>query len=727
MNHVRRQARKLFSRSTWAGILLVAVAALTLEATSLIQYYYSVRELHEEASRRAETQLESTRNRIMDVIDQAESAVRNSVWIAQWCLNVPDSLPRVCTRIVEGNPVVLGSSIALVPGYNPILPLYAPYVYKQGDSLSFQSLATPEYDYPAQEWFTKPIEVDSEYWSEPYVDTGGGEVLMTTFSQPIRDLKGKMAAILTADISLDWLTDLLENSQVYPNARNLMFSRSGAFMVSKNRELILEQTVMEVVEHIRDNDDFQELKKAMLAGESGNRTLRYEGKDSHVYFAPVERTGWSMCIVIPENDIYGDIRRNSYFVKLLQLLGLVMLALILRSFVKNQFKYKDLDKKREQMEGELRIASDIQMSMVPKAVTSSEARTDLDMAATIVPAKEVGGDLYDFFIRDDKLFFCVGDVSGKGIPAALVMAVTRTTFRNLSAHEDSPGNIVRMMNDNLSAMNENNMFVTFFCGVLDLESGHLSYCNAGHNPPLILTDAIRDLPVIPNLPLGVIEGMDYVGQETDLHDDDAVFLYTDGLTEAENEAHEQFGMERTEAALHGRKSSKDHLENIKKQVSLFVGNAPQSDDLTMLFIHYLGNGKPEVRHLTLRNDIRQISLLPGFLEEVTRGMILAPGVSAQLNLALEEAVANVISYAYPEGTEGTVDIDARREGNNLSLVISDSGSAFDPTAREAVDISAGVDERPIGGLGIHLIREIMDTVSYERRDGKNILTITKRI
>lgn len=727
MSKVRQQGRKLFSQSTWAGILLVGVAALTLEATSLIQYYYSVKALHEEASKRAETQLESTRNRIMDVIDQAESAVRNSVWIAQWCLNVPDSLPRVSTRIVEDNPVVLGSTIALVPGYNPMMPLYAPYVYRNGDRILFQSLATPEYDYPAQEWFSKPVELDSGYWSEPYVDTGGGEVLMTTFSQPIKDLEGNLAAILTADISLDWLTDLLNHIQVYPHARNLIISRNGRFMVSKTRELTLQKSVMEVVDQIRDEAEFQELNRSMLAGESGNVTLKYQGKKSHVYFAPVERTGWSMCIVIPEDDIYGDIRRNGYWVKILQLLGLVMLALILRSFVKSQFKYKDLDQKREQMEGELRIASGIQMSMVPKALTPSNSRTDLDMAATIVPAKEVGGDLYDFFIRDDKLFFCVGDVSGKGIPAALVMAVTRTTFRNLSAHEDSPGIIVRMMNDNLAAMNENNMFVTFFCGVLDLASGHLDYCNAGHNPPLILTDAIRELPVIPHLPLGIVEGVEYVGQETDLCFDDAVFLYTDGLTEAENEGHEQFGMERTEVALHGRKSSQDHLESIKKQVSLFVGDAPQSDDLTMLFIHYLGKGKQEVRHLTLHNDIRQISMLPGFLQDVTKGMNLAPGVFAQLNLALEEAVANVINYAYPEGTEGTVDIDARRERNNLSLVISDSGSAFDPTAREAVDISAGVADRPIGGLGIHLIRKIMDTVDYERREGRNILTITKKI
>ena len=158
-----------------------------------------------------------------------------------------------------------------------------------------------------------------------------------------------------------------------------------------------------------------------------------------------------------------------------------------------------------------------------------------------------------------------------------------------------------------------------------------------------------------------------------------------------------------------------------------MGDAPQSDDLTMLFIHYLGEGKPEALHLTLHNDIRQISLLPGFLEEATQDMGIDPSVTTQLNLALEEAVANVISYAYPEGTDGTVDIDAKREGNSISFIISDSGTAFDPTARETVDISAGVDERPVGGLGIHLIREIMDTVSYERRDGKNILTITKNI
>lgn len=589
MSRPPKKNRKLFSQSAWAGILLVAVAALTLEATFLIQYRFAVKGLHKEASKRAETQLEATRNRIMDVIDQAESAVRNSVWIAQWCLNVPDSLPRVSTRIVEDNPVVMGSTIALVPGNNPILPLYAPYVYRQADSLCFQSLATPEYDYPAQEWFAKPVELDSEYWSEPYIDTGGGEVLMTTFSRPIKDLVGKTAAVLTADVSLDWLTDLLESFQVYPNARNLMVSRSGRLMVSKTRELVVRKTVAEVVDQIQDDPDFKELSRAMLAGESGRVALKYQGKAHHVFFAPVERTGWSMCILIPEDDIYSEIRRSSLWVLLLQLLGLVMLALILRSFVKSQFKYRDLEKRRELMEGELRIASGIQMSMVPKVFPPFPERHDLDMAATIVPAKEVGGDLYDFFLRDEKLFFCIGDVSGKGIPASLVMAVTRSSFRNIAVREDSPGSIVTSMNDSLSAMNENNMFVTFFCGVLDLACGRLRYCNAGHNPPMTLTDAIHLLPVQSNLPLGIVPGMKFTEQEMDFHFDDALFLFTDGLSEAENARQEQFGEERIESSLRGRKRAEDHLENIKRKVREFVGDAPQSDDLTMLFIHYLGN------------------------------------------------------------------------------------------------------------------------------------------
>ena len=732
-NQTETKDKVQIKRSTWAGLMLVFVAALTLEATSLIQYYFAQKGIREEASMRAESELENTKLQIRDVIDQAEAAVRNSVWIARWCLDYPDSLGVVASRIVQDNPVVVGSTVALVPGYNKKHPLFAPYACRIGDNdaVELKSLATEAYDYPNQEWFAKPVELESGYWSEPYIDTGGGEIMMTTYSLPIRDEKGRIAAVLTADISLAWLKDLVNSVDVYPNAFGVMLSRSGQIMISPTETLNMRQSIYEFSASVPDADtaSFDRLANSMLAGKSGHVSLFRRGDRTSVYFAPVERTNWSMAVVIPESEIYGGIRRMGLLVKLLQLVGLLMLFLILRSVAKGQVKLQKVNEKKERMEHELQIGHDIQMSMIPKTFPPFPERKDIDMAAVLVPAKEVGGDLYDFYIRDEKLFFCIGDVSGKGVPASLVMAVTRSLFRTVSVHEKSPQRIVTLMNDSMSDMNENNMFVTFFCGVLDMATGHMRYCNAGHNPPLIFTNKVAPLPVLPNLPLGVMSGVSFQEQEVDLSYDDALFLYTDGVTEAENTAHEQFGEARMEAVLHTRRDAMAHLNAMREAISAFVGDAAQSDDLTMLFIHYLNDMQPDAteRHLILHNNIQQIPQLADFIETIANEMHLEQGLAMSLNLALEEAVTNVILYAYPEGSDGLVDIEAVMGRETLRFIISDSGKPFDPTAAPEADVTLGVEDRPIGGLGIYLVRNIMDVVSYERTDGKNILSMTKRL
>ena len=708
-------------KSARTAILLVVVAAVTLEATSLFQGIFARQTIQNEMSMRAEGRLNLLRSEIMDVINQAEAAVRNKVWIAQWSLSHPDSLASVGRLLVRDNPVVVGSTVALVPGYDRDHPQLAPYTFRSGDGLVTRSLATEAYDYPSKEWFVKPLERKEGYWSEPYVDVGGGDMLMTTYSLPILDDEGREAAVLTGDISLDWLTDLVSNLKLYPHSRSIMLSRQGLFMFAPREEMIMTQTVDDVVGQLKDSLSFKELNREMLEGRSGKMTVRISGEKHHVYYAPVERTGWSMCVIIPEDDIYGGMRKNDLLTRLFQLLGLVMLIILLRSYVRSQLKNNELIQRKERMEGELRVASRIQMSMVPDPLKCFTERNDLDMSASILPAKEIGGDLYDFFIRDEKLFFCIGDVSGKGVPASLVMAVTRTAFRTVSAREDSPALIVSSINEGMAEMNEDNMFVTFFCGVLSLDTGRLCYCNAGHNPPRALTDHIFALSVRPNLPLGVVRGFPYVEQETDLHFDDALFLYTDGLTEAENREHELFGEARMEEALHGRKSATDHLKNMQRRVAAFVGDAPQSDDLTMLFIHFLGTKK--TRRLTLDNDIRQVSRLTGFVDGILAEYHLDSGLSTRINLALEEAVTNVIMYAYPPETAGRMDLEAVREEGGLKFTLTDSGKAFDPTAAPEADLSASVENRPVGGLGIHLVRTIMDRVSYRREDGKNVLTM----
>ena len=716
-------------RSTLTGMLLVLIAALTLETTSLVQYFFSKRAMEEEASNRATTQLESTQNRIMDVLNQAEAAVRNSIWIAQWALDHTDSIPLISGRIVSENPVIVGSTMALVPGAIAKLPTGAPYAFRSADTIAFTSLDTEAYNYPAQEWFVKPLEIGDGYWSEPYVDTGGGEILMTTFSEPIMHIDtGQYAAVLTGDISLEWLSDLIGDIKIYPNAFGLMISRTGKWITNQSMDPARQQVVNGALSAIKDNADFKELERAMRAGESGNIILKANDKKLHVFYAPVEKTGWSMCIVIPRNDIFGGIKRTGFWVTMLQLLGLAMLIFLLRALVRNQFRFKELNERKKVMESELKIASNIQMAMIPKTFPPFPERNDLDMDASIVPAKEIGGDLYDFFMRDGNLYFCIGDVSGKGIPAALVMAVTRSVFRSITTHEDSPKMIVTSMNDSMVDVNENNMFVTFFCGILNLETGHFRYCNAGHNPPMILTDSIRTLPVESNIPLGVLQGYEFIEQEAVLQFDDALFLYTDGLSEAENIEHEQFGVIRIQEALRGRKRSSMHLKTIQAHVDEFVGDAPQSDDLSMLFIHYLGNAgnRPAIRRITLTNKIEEISKIAGFIDEIAADIKLDQSTANKLNLALEEAVTNVVNYAYPDAV-GTIDIHAIEKQGLLVFNIIDSGIPFDPTKAPEADTSSSVAERPIGGLGIHLVRTIMDTVQYDYSDGKNILTLTKNI
>ena len=414
---------------------------------------------------------------------------------------------------------------------------------------------------------------------------------------------------------------------------------------------------------------------------------------------------------------------------LLLVLGLAAVVLLMIRSARNMKQLGEITSVKERMESELEIARGIQMSMLPKIFPPYPDRSDIDIFASIVPAKEVGGDLYDFYIRDEKLYFCIGDVSGKGVPASLVMAVTRSLFRTVSGHEKSPGRIVTAMNNSMSEMNESSMFVTFFCGVLDLKTGHLRFCNAGHNAPVLLNSTKTLLPVEPNIPLGIMQGMAFKEQETDLSYDDAVFLYTDGITEAENASHELFGERRMLDTLSGLKGSRSHQEQMQKAVADYVGDAPQSDDLTMLIIHYLNAAKPDKqeRHLLIHNDIQQIPQLAGFVEAVAQEKNLDHSVALSLNLAMEEAVSNVIMYAYPKGTDGLVDIEAIIRDNSLALIVSDSGIPFNPTEVPDADITLDAEDRPVGGLGIHLVRSIMDSVSYERSEGKNILTMTKKL
>ena len=284
----------------------------------------------------------------------------------------------------------------------------------------------------------------------------------------------------------------------------------------------------------------------------------------------------------------------------LAVMAALILALVIYIFVRNRMSarlkkahealkvaYDQLEETtavKERMESELRIARNIQMSMVPSVFPDIKG---LDMYASMTPAKEVGGDLYNYLLLDDKLYFCVGDVSGKGVPASLFMAQATRLFLTLAKQAMRPAEICTRMNDALSGDdNETNMFVTFWLGLVDLTTGHLTFCNAGHNPPVIGCggDGVKFLDMLPNAPIGILPGMEYTDEEVETIKGQPLFIYTDGLNEAENKESEQFSDERLLDILHNTRfnSAQQLIELLSTEVEAHRQGAEPNDDLTMM-------------------------------------------------------------------------------------------------------------------------------------------------
>ena len=283
------------------------------------------------------------------------------------------------------------------------------------------------------------------------------------------------------------------------------------------------------------------------------------------------------------SQLYANLQRSILPVILFQLFGLLVLGFIIYRSILSVRHLNEANAEKELVGRELGIASRIQQAMLPTEKLSDEY---VEVVGNQVPAKQVGGDLYDYFVRDGKLFFSIGDVCGKGIPAAIFMSMTQAVFRSVASHEDDPARIVRSMNVQASKGNTTGMFVTLFVGVLDLSTGQLRYSNAGHEHPLIISNGeVRTLEAKSHLPIGVMEETRYQDQETQIAPGDMVMLFTDGLTEAMNVESALFGKERVVKAVRGE-SPQQLLDNMSQAVAGFVHGAEQSDDLTMLAIHF---------------------------------------------------------------------------------------------------------------------------------------------
>ncbi len=772
--------RKLSIRvSLW----VVLFAAIIFNIALGFFFYQARSAVRQEAINRAMQTLEKTSLRVEGILNRVEVATNMTEWLVKRHPDVADSMFVYSRGMLLNNPDFYNCSIAFEPYYFKDKGLYfSAYSKHMGDSVRTIQGGSDLYQYFYTDWYLMPTLLDQPCWTEPYMDidapTNTSE-MVTSFCRAIKDDNGKIIGVINTSLSINWLSQTISAVKPYPNSYSIMIGRGGTYFVHPDSTKITRQTIFTQTFEEPDTA-LTALGHAMQHGEEGMKQMHMNGQKCYVFYKPLGKTGCSMAIVCPESDIFGgfDHLRNS--VRAIVLVGLLlMLFFFIRiittelkplrrlaeeaetiasghfetklpelqrideigqlsnsfsgmqhSLVKYIEELKDTTAQKASIESDLRIASGIQMAMLPKIFPPYPERDDIDIYGKLVSAKEVGGDLFDFFIRDEKLFFCIGDVSGKGVPAALVMAVTRALFRAVAAHESMPDRIINNMNETLSTNNESDMFVTMFIGVLDLLSGRMRYCNAGHDVPILIGSGIGMLPCDSNIPVGVMQDWEYTLQETTIDPLTTIFLYTDGLTEAEDINHAQFQEKRIIDVIQQAPNEPQQIILAMTQaVHQFVGNAEQSDDLTMLALQYKRQ-QPHVRYqrsLTLPNDVQTIQLLNEFVDNVCEAAGFDISECMRMNLAIEEAVVNVMNYAYPKGVKGMVNIDATISDKGLKFVISDNGTPFDPTAKEEVDTTLSAEERGIGGLGIHLIRQIMDSINYEHIDGRNVLTLLKRI
>ena len=392
---------------------------------------------------------------------------------------------------------------------------------------------------------------------------------------------------------------------------------------------------------------------------------------------------------------------------------------------------------------ELDLAKRIQEDMLPTIFPPFPERKDFDVYASMIPAKEVGGDFYDYFlIDDDHLCIIMADVSGKGVPAALFMMASKILLKTTAMAIPEPGKILARVNNQICSNNSLEMFVTAWLGILELSTGKLTAANAGHEYPIIRQhggryELYRDRH---GFVMGGMEGMEYKEYEIWLKPGSEVFLYTDGVTEATNEKNEQFGTKRLLESLNGGLAPelKGVLERVNDAVDVFVGDAPQFDDITMLCLYYAGADATDsseeqregryMKEMTLEATVGNIPIVTDFINTELEALECPMKAQMQIDIAVDELFGNIAHYAYdPLTGPATVRVEVDDDPMAVIITFIDHGKPYDPLAGKEPDITLNAEDREVGGLGVFLVKKTMDEITYEYKNGQNILKIRKNM
>lgn len=590
----------------------VSVALLILGLTGMANYFFIKKELLADAEEKVELIVENSRYHIDELTTRAQGQALRAINTLEHTGFDKDNIRSTLSQTLLANPTIFGMAAAFEPQVVLDAP-YCPYYYRDNERVAFTELSSGRYNYLVHPWYTRVRLTENAQWSEPYFDEDGGNKLMATYANPFFKDE-QFAGVVTVDISLDKLHETITSIHILDSGYSFLLSREKTILVHPDPTLVMQQ----------------------YSSNTFTRDQMIKENDRWIYYGSLVDTGWTLGIVLPRNELFSSLHHMTLISVLLAIAGslllIVTMVLVSRRIsgplkqvasltddisrgnfdqsmdlpksrdevyllsvavnrmqvaIKNYIQdLKTATAREERIAGELAIARSIQMNMLPQQLQGNDT---LDIDAVLVPAKAVGGDFYDFFtLNNDNVCFIIADVSGKGVPAALFMAVAISSIRAFAKTEHLPSKIVAQLNNSMAANNESAMFVSLVLGILNVNDGHLHYVNAGHPPPFVVTPTQEVVPLVSSVDpvAGILEDISYHDQSLTLQPGEKLFLYTDGVNESFSAEGKQFGDERLQKLLEqcAELSPPQTIKRVQERLKAFCGDSEQSDDTTMLVV-----------------------------------------------------------------------------------------------------------------------------------------------
>jgi len=787
----RRLASLRMFQSVRARLLFwILAVALPIYATGMwLSYHTAEQGLEADAIRRADQLAE----RLASDLDAVIRPIEGGVYTVAHQLEEVDPprseyLQRI-RGILNAWPEVYGSTIAVeTGGRNRQVRPFAPYLFRRGSQIEFSNLARESYAYSSLPWYRSAADGLKPLWSAPYYDLGGGQVWMITYSVPFfRRLENRtriLAGVVTADLDLDWVRRTAARVALDPGGMGWLAAGTAddAFVAPIGDT---QQYLVRFDPALRDTT----IRHAAAAMQQQNRSFAalpdgLSARPAYLAVRELRTLGWQLTLLMPEAELLAGARRQLNRQLLLGTTGLLLLVIAvslvaagvarpirrlaeavgevsesdlqirlpertrgdevgvltealrrLRDSLQQHVQMRAQSIAAEhRLEHELQISAQIQQSMLPHGEALRVMPRGVEVCAALLPAQQVGGDLYDYFpVQGGALLFTIGDVSDKGIPAALFMARLSALLRVLGAQGGGPDRLLAEVNSRLVEGNDACMFVTAGCGIIDPATGTVRYASAGHEPPLLLQleGTVRSPAPDGGAAIGINAGEIYPLQEVLLAPGDLLLLYTDGVTDAEDRAGARFGLDRLATLL--RDSAGLHpaavVERVVQTAASHAEGFHATDDLTVLALRHVPEGVTAVSiagvprwYINIGDDAVGMQVAQRRLRSILVARGIVGGRLHDVELIAEEWLTNVLRAAAGRSLP-RLSLELALPEAGIELVFRDDGEAFDPLVAEPPELELPVDERPVGGLGIHLIRQTARSCEYERLDGCNLLRV----